>query len=279
MPALLPSTSTTSRDAIQFMSIPATLEAGPSQKSYEEVRVDDYLLAYQTTGKPPLPCPQEPVLPHLRAARGLPPLFQPTVTTNSSTEAPTTNELQNSLPEWQLFVETKSASGPGSSLMDKLQSITAAEQYAGFNFEELRCQAYLAGRVAPPPHILTGITSIATSSTLQSNGIQWGGDTNETFLSISSKPDFALHSFEELRLASVKANGRDVTSQEIMGIVIPGAAPGVPLSNISIPPFASSAASSIFNPVSKPTSTTSTTTTPSASTPSGTFSFSPAIRF
>ncbi|KAJ3792811.1 hypothetical protein GGU11DRAFT_812330 [Lentinula aff. detonsa] len=268
MPAIIPN-STTARDMI--MSIPAALVAGPSQKSYEEVRIDDYLLAYQTTGKPPLPCPQEPVLTHERAARGLPPLFEPTPIPSSSSDP--TSENNESSPEWQLFVETKSPSGLRSSLMDKLQCITAAEQYAGFSFEELRYRAYLAGRVAPPPHVLSGIESTASSSTLQSNGIQWGGDSNETFLSITSKPDFALHSFEELRLASMKANGRDVTSNEIMGTGVPGTT----ANNITIPLSTSSPGPSLFS--SSATTTTTTTSTPNASVFGGSFSFSPGLRF
>ncbi|KAJ4480247.1 hypothetical protein J3R30DRAFT_3370995 [Lentinula aciculospora] len=272
MPVLI--SSSTSRDMIQFMSIPAALEAGPSQKSYEEVRIDDYLLAYKTTGKPPLPCPQEPVLAHERAARRLPPLFQPTVLPAHSTSEVSTGN-NDSLPEWQLFAETRSSSGPGSLTMDKLQSITAAEQYAGLSFEELRCHAYRAGRVTPPPHILSGTTSIASSSTLQSNGIQWGGDTNETLLSISSKPDFALHSFEELRLASMKAHGRDVTSKEILGTGIPGLSLGTSSSTITNSPFSASPSPSGFGSVSNPTAPA----IPTTGAPGGSFTFSAAIRF
>ncbi|KAJ3826721.1 hypothetical protein EV361DRAFT_425584 [Lentinula raphanica] len=270
MPLILqvPSTSA-SGDMLQFMSIPAALEAGPSQKSYEEVRIDDYLLAYRTTGKPPLPCPQEPVLAHERVTRGLPALFKPTLLPSSSSEVTEAN-ANEALPEWQVFAVTKPPLGPGTSSTDRLQSITAADQYAAYSFEELRCRAYLAGRVvAPPPHIL----SSSTSSTLHSNGIQWGGDTTETFLSISSKPEFALHSFEELRLASMKANGRDVTSKELMGIGSSASGP-----SIAIPPFSSSpSTSSLF-------ATSASPATPAAPSPNppglgASFSFSPGIRF
>ncbi|KAF9072575.1 hypothetical protein BDP27DRAFT_1417929 [Rhodocollybia butyracea] len=245
------------REMLQFMSIPAAVEAGPSQKSYEEVRVEDYLLSYQSTGKPPLPCPPEPVNSQERMARGLPPLFQPTLTP----AVPPADEKD--LPEWQQFTVTKVSTGVGAT-MDNLQSITASEPYASFSFEQLRVQAYLAGRVNPPPTILAEPAPVASSSTLQSNGIQYGGNTNETFISISSKPDYALHSFEELRIASMKANGRDVTSKEIMGVApAPNSAASLPISSGIFPAPPSNASPA----------------TPSAPSSSSPFSFAPTIRF
>ena len=52
----------------------------------------------------------------------------------------------------------------------------------------------------------TSTPSIAVASTpsttATANGIQYGGDGKETFLSITSKPEYALHSFEVCFLAS-----------------------------------------------------------------------------
>ncbi|KAF5378990.1 hypothetical protein D9757_009124 [Collybiopsis confluens] len=272
------------RELLQFMSISAAVtESGPSQKSFEEVRIDDYLLAYQTTGKPPQPCPQEPVSTQERAARGLPPLFEPV----STSSVPPSSE--NDIPEWHQFSETKSPIAPGSSTMDRLQSITAAEPYVSFSFEQLRFYAYLAGRIDPPPDVLVAQptpTSSFSSSTLQSNGLEYGGNTNETFLSISSKPEFISHSFEELRVASMKANGRDVTSQEIFSVSGGGGVP-TPASLLESPFQAPSSTGpgvgqspaqggpSIFGAPANPFSTPSGSSNSSA--PS--FSFSPAIRF
>lgn len=39
--------------------------------------MDDYIISYQTSGRPPLPVPQEPTDETQRKALGLPPLFKP----------------------------------------------------------------------------------------------------------------------------------------------------------------------------------------------------------
>jgi hypothetical protein len=44
---------------------------------FQEVRVDDYALSYQTSGRPPLPVPQEPTDEIQRKSLGLPPMFKP----------------------------------------------------------------------------------------------------------------------------------------------------------------------------------------------------------
>ncbi|EEB93388.1 hypothetical protein MPER_07960 [Moniliophthora perniciosa FA553] len=88
------SASTVKQNEEQFMCIPAVLQDGAGGKSFEEVRIDDYIRSYSTTGRPPPPCPQEPKLPTERAARGLPPLFEPIVITKTANA--------NDLPEWQV---------------------------------------------------------------------------------------------------------------------------------------------------------------------------------
>jgi len=43
----------------------------------QEVRIDDYIKAYTTTGRPPPPIPEEPADESQRKLLGLPPLFEP----------------------------------------------------------------------------------------------------------------------------------------------------------------------------------------------------------
>jgi hypothetical protein len=45
--------------------------------SAKEIRTQDYLSAYSTTGRPPIPVPQDPAGERERVALGLPPLFEP----------------------------------------------------------------------------------------------------------------------------------------------------------------------------------------------------------
>ncbi|KAG7092868.1 hypothetical protein E1B28_009180 [Marasmius oreades] len=226
--------TTVKQNEEHFVCIPIALQSGPGQKSFEEVRADDYLKALSTTGRAPQPCPQEPKLPAERAALGLPKLFEPTSISKSSNVG--------DLPEWQTF------SSPLSSPEGTLYSITALNDYSAFSFEELRYHTYRKGKINPPNTIkLEPFTpptpvhpSTTPSTTLISNGIEYGGDTKETFLSISSKPEFALHSFEELRCAYAQAR-REVTSSEILGA-----------SGASVPPPAPVTSSSTFPPPPPP---------------------------
>ena len=43
----------------------------------QEIRIDDYLKAYRSTGRPPQPCPQQPEDESQRTTLNLPPLFKP----------------------------------------------------------------------------------------------------------------------------------------------------------------------------------------------------------
>ena len=61
-------------------------------KILQETRIDDYIKAYQSTGRPPQPCPQEPVDELQRTSLNLPPLFKPHPI-RSSTLATTTSSL------------------------------------------------------------------------------------------------------------------------------------------------------------------------------------------
>ena len=70
----------------------------------QELRIDDYLKAYHSTGRPPQPCPQQPEDESQRTSLNLPPLFKPrpirnsTLTTTPSSLLPfgTVNKTGNS---------------------------------------------------------------------------------------------------------------------------------------------------------------------------------------
>lgn len=49
----------------------------PFHVTTQEVRIEDYIHFYQTTGRPPPPVPQEPTDEFQRKTLGLPPLFKP----------------------------------------------------------------------------------------------------------------------------------------------------------------------------------------------------------
>ncbi|KIK93001.1 hypothetical protein PAXRUDRAFT_829431 [Paxillus rubicundulus Ve08.2h10] len=118
-----------------FMSVGVSSNPIPDQ-SFEEIRVHDYLQAYQATGRPPLPVPQSPDTPKARANLGLPPLFVPieihlaaehSGVTSSTSAAPITNPSE--LPANQAFQSTKSA------LDGCLWSIAAQTLYSHFSHE------------------------------------------------------------------------------------------------------------------------------------------------
>ncbi|OBZ69859.1 hypothetical protein A0H81_10149 [Grifola frondosa] len=157
------------------------------EESFEERRVQDYLHAYRTTGRPPAPCPQVPIDPQARAALRLPPLFEPhveAITNLSGRGSPT-------------------ASGSPEPPLD-VQSIVAQPEYKQFSFEEMRWLAYRSGHkyaTIPLPRPPTSTPSM--------NG---GGDI---FQSICAFPQYDKHSFEELRVAYLRS-GRELTSAEII---------------------------------------------------------------
>ncbi|KAI0629558.1 hypothetical protein C8Q77DRAFT_1140935 [Trametes polyzona] len=193
-----------------YMNVPAT--RGDKDESFEERRCLDYLKAYQTTGRPPLPCPPTPTDPQQRAALGLPPLFEPLIE-----QEPLTNGIGaattpiSAVPSGagpnmlaQAFVPTK-VQEYGSETY--FQMISAQPEYSKFSFEELRLEAYKAGKIyanVPPPQRPPLLAAPSISQT-QPDSLQ----------SINSMPPYDQHSFEELRLAYVRA-GRPLTSPEII---------------------------------------------------------------
>ncbi|KAG6855600.1 hypothetical protein H0H87_000347 [Tephrocybe sp. NHM501043] len=259
--------STTQAEAeALYMSLAVSFDS-PGQ-SFEEARIADYLASYQSTGRPPPPCPDLPADPAARARAGLPPLFKPVpeskinpptnanATTNANPFASTAASAHGlgganggvgtritdpaQLPRAQEFAPTKAED-------DTFQSVSAMAVFAGFSHEvnplplsdcdcaftywrrvqELRIYAYILGNKFPPspikmspfvaaPHIASSSvsTSVSFSSTVQPGAA--GTNTNgEQMMTISAQPQFAGHSLEELRVAYLRASGRELTSAEI----------------------------------------------------------------
>jgi len=115
---------------------------GSESKSFEEIRIDDYIKAYHSTGRPPQPCPQQPENESQRKALNLPPLFKPhpirnaTLTINGTDNSATDVQLNlparitnpAKLPIGQEF-RLHSASG------EKYHCISCMPQYTNFSQE------------------------------------------------------------------------------------------------------------------------------------------------
>ncbi|KAF6752208.1 hypothetical protein DFP72DRAFT_905266 [Ephemerocybe angulata] len=253
--------------AEKFMNICA-LEAFKN-KSFEEVRVDDYLKAYTTTGKPPPPVPQTPVGDLERAALGLPPIFQPIPA--SAVAGPSSSSTSSAL----LVLTGASGAKPAITNPAELpvgqelnpikvdgetyQSISCMPQYAFFSFEELRYYAYRSGHKAPPPGVRLDpfMKSVVTPSTT-SNATPSALDPPENLQNTASQPAFADHNFEELRVYYLLA-GREVNSAEIrqylgQPAVAPPTLPGSvsPLPTIGVTAPTPPAAPSLFGGLGTP---------------------------
>ncbi|KAF5374700.1 hypothetical protein D9615_009018 [Tricholomella constricta] len=156
-------------------------------KSFEELRIDDYIRFYSTTGRPPPPCPQEPTDEALRARSGLPPLFKPFAERSlaSSTSRPT------DLPNAQTFSAPKYEG-------EFLHSISAMAPYEAFSHEELRYYAYLKGNKTAPAHItmtpfVPSPPPTDASATIRILDLPGQG---EQMMTISTQPAYAGHSLE-----------------------------------------------------------------------------------
>lgn len=99
----------------------------------KELRMEDYLKAYKSTGKPPLPCPQSPDTPNARATLSLPPLFVPAAipvpSDGLSSSSSSTSDAPATLPENHEFSSTKTITG------EYFESISAQTLYNHFSHE------------------------------------------------------------------------------------------------------------------------------------------------
>ncbi|TFK71070.1 hypothetical protein BDN72DRAFT_838168 [Pluteus cervinus] len=195
------STTRTTTSTLVMMCQPAV--HGPHPKSFEELRMEDYLTAYQATGRPPQPCPEQPTDDAQRRALGLPPVFQPFPE----------NELTFSIQELQ-------AAQPFSPAIEgdeTYHSISCTPGYKGYSFEELRTYAYLKGFKSPPTAVpmdpFTLTTSTSDSKPPSTTNLLFS--SNEQFQSIVIQPQFSQHSPEELRVAYLRL-GRELNSEDIL---------------------------------------------------------------
>ncbi|KAI0327904.1 hypothetical protein GY45DRAFT_1256024 [Cubamyces sp. BRFM 1775] len=207
-----------------YMNVPANRPA--KDESFEERRYFDYLTSYRATGRPPPPCPPTPTDATQRTALGLPPLFEPfselesTTTLNgvgssSSSAAATvpTPPPATAQPNFLAQASVPLKVPDSTTGMDCfLQAIVAQPEYAKFSFEELRAEAYKAGKKyadvpRPPP------ATLQVAPLLPAQSVSQGPP--DSLQSVNSMPPYDQHSFEELRLAFVRA-GRPLTSPEIV---------------------------------------------------------------
>ncbi|KAF8177500.1 hypothetical protein K438DRAFT_2022223 [Mycena galopus ATCC 62051] len=204
------------------MSLQACCLTGPQSQSFEEVRIADYLASYRSTGRPPPPCPPYPPDPAARAAQGLPPLFVPAPF--PGTAGPSTSAAG-----------AASIFGPGSTL----GGIMVARKPAG-SPSELRFHAYLRGmRAAPPgaPAFVLAPVPVAPAPAFPGASALPVPDAGDTFMTITTRPEFAGHSVEELRLAWLR-NGAELTSAQIFANSGggPSSQPAAPSNPLLAPP-------------------------------------------
>ncbi|KIP09043.1 hypothetical protein PHLGIDRAFT_116759 [Phlebiopsis gigantea 11061_1 CR5-6] len=200
-----------------YMNVPKTRPL--PEMSFEENRMHDYVVAYQTTGGPPQPTPQEPFDAGERTKLGLAPLFEPYSETGgfpTPLDAHTLRRIQTqepdvplraadvaTLPDVQLFTPTMLPASDTDRSLQQFQSIVLQEQYAAFSFEELRVRAYWSGKRYVPE----AVTATAPPQVYaQSMAPVVLGDPLEQMQSITCQPGYSQYSFEELRLQHQRAH-------------------------------------------------------------------------
>ncbi|KAH7920612.1 hypothetical protein BV22DRAFT_1039664 [Leucogyrophana mollusca] len=241
-----------------------SVSALPSSPSFEELRIEDYLKAYSTTGRPPPPCPLEPSTPNARAALGLPPLFQAIpvdVSGSGSGSGLAGGDLSAlgsidqtirdpaDLPAFHAFEVFHATHGE-----EKYQNVVAQSALSHFSPEELRHYAYRLGNIYMEPPSLLGETSTSTTafppthpflsspalasaptpahpfyandgpSTAYITVPTASAGTPDRLMSICASPRFDKHCFEELRVSYLLA-GRELDSSEILGPAVSAVPP------------------------------------------------------
>ncbi|KAJ8462559.1 hypothetical protein ONZ51_g10832 [Trametes cubensis] len=191
-----------------YMNVPANRP--PKDESFEERRYFDYLTSYRATGRPPLPCPPTPTDAAQRTALGLPPLFEPFTELESTTSL---NGVGSSSSATTAPIPPAD-NGPAQLSRASLRAVEDTGQWNGFSFEELRVEAYKAGKKyadvpQPPPGPRP---PLQISPLLPAPSVSQG--VPDSLQSINGMPPYDQHSFEELRLAFTRA-GRPFTSSEI----------------------------------------------------------------
>ncbi|KAI0701006.1 hypothetical protein C8T65DRAFT_657128 [Cerioporus squamosus] len=199
---------------VVYMNVPAV--RSEVDESFEERRFKDYLQAYIATGKPPTPCPQVPTDPQQRIALGLPPLFEPyTEVEGGVNGVATTSGTPSAAPDFaaQAFVPMKTQEYGSDATF---HSIVAQPEYSKHSFEELRVEAYRLGKKFADVPSLPPAPSVQRPGLLPSISLSGSSSSRpDSLQSINSMPPYDQHSFEELRLAFMRA-GRPLTSPEIV---------------------------------------------------------------
>ncbi|PPR05626.1 hypothetical protein CVT24_002812, partial [Panaeolus cyanescens] len=207
----------------------------------QEVRIEDYISAYQTTGRPPAPCPPEPTDVNARKALNLPPLFvphqmtasgpQPVTLPSDSSSAfnfssgastgsalalptPTKPKITNpaEIPAAQEFTPKVIPGASSSGGNETFQSMSGMDEYLFFSLEELRCYAYARGQKMAPPGIKMDPFVVLAKETTAGTTVP---GSNETLECISANPLYDKHSPEELRIAFLLSR-REMTSAELI---------------------------------------------------------------
>ncbi|KAL0948984.1 hypothetical protein HGRIS_009084 [Hohenbuehelia grisea] len=240
---------------VTYVNVPADHET--NRISFEEVRVQDYLKAYTSTGRPPVPVPQEPTSAHARLAQGLPPLWKPYIEELPGLGASGAGGAAATSPESLPQVQRCEAL---PLLGEVMQSITMRSPYNHFSFEELRYYACLRG-MGKHTDASTSSTPAAPFATPSFPSQGPRPEPGETFESISTRVGYQGHSPEEHRIAYL-LSGRELNSEEIfqrLGRTTNPSAPAPPPTVASIPSGTSQAPS---NPFMSPGTALSTPTAP-----------------
>lgn len=158
----------------------------------KEIRIEDYIKSYSTTGKPPPPVPQEPEGDRERIALGLPLLFQPYV------DIPRSGSPSSTAANYNLSLSSPVSAAKDPSQLPKIHpfqplagkdgdtyySISMLPEFLSFSHEvrifspardlcsvhllnyiqELRSYAYAAGVIFPPNPLPTDLPPIPLPS-------------------------------------------------------------------------------------------------------------------
>ncbi|EPQ55297.1 hypothetical protein GLOTRDRAFT_116239 [Gloeophyllum trabeum ATCC 11539] len=136
-----------------FMSIVSY--PGTGERSFEELRVTDYIHAYSTTGAAPVPCDPLPAAPD-RAALGLSPAFAPAVITPDVEAELFLLQIDPTLPpsEQPILIDHPMDGSPSSSAACKRE----------------RSDAFTSASATPPLPIPTYISDPVPRGTVLAEG-------------------------------------------------------------------------------------------------------------
>ncbi|KAF7303951.1 hypothetical protein MIND_00625800 [Mycena indigotica] len=154
-----------------------------------------------------LEAPHQQVARRHRRRHSQPPAMGSALSTTPTNTDPT------KLPISQVFTPPVV---PGSSAGEKetYMSIVLVPEYAHWSPDELRYYAYARGTRLPPPGTTMIPFTVAQASTSSGSALLPPTTDGEQFQSISARPEYAGHSFEEHRIAFLKA-GSELTSAQI----------------------------------------------------------------